>query len=224
MVKKNLVVIDNKKKLLGTISDGDIRKAILKKKSLDSKILDVYRKKCYFFYENNYSTYQAKKILTDNLIGIIPIINKEKYVVNIISWQDIFKQKKIKKIKNNIPVIIMAGGMGTRLKPLTNIIPKPLIPINDKTLIENIIDKFYSFGLKKYFITLNFKSELIKAYFKYVNSKCSIKFIQENKPLGTVGSLYLLKNIIKNTFIVSNCDTIINIDYNDLVNYHKKKS
>ena len=220
--EKSLVVVDVKNKFLGTISDGDIRRALLKGQKLSSKITKYFQKKSYFFYENNYTIKEIKKILSGEFIGVIPIIDKQKYVKDILCWSDFFKEKKINKIKENFPVVIMAGGTGSRLLPLTDIIPKPLIPINKKTLLENLLDNFYSYGFNKFYLTVNFKSKLIKTYFSYTKLKYKINFVDENKPLGTAGSLRILKNKLKKTFFLSNCDTLLNLDYGNLIKFHKK--
>jgi NDP-sugar pyrophosphorylase family protein len=116
----------------------------------------------------------------------------------------------------------MAGGKGSRLKPFTEVLPKPLIPLNDKTVVEHIINSFTDNGLKEFYISINFKGKILKAFFEELNSKLIIKFLEENKPLGTAGSLYKLRNKISSTFIVTNCDVIFKFDINDLINFHKE--
>ena len=117
----------------------------------------------------------------------------------------------------------MAGGKGLRLNPFTKILPKPLVPLNDKTIIEHIIDKFVSFGIKNFTLTLNYKSKILKSFFKELkNTNITIKFLEEKKPLGTAGSLKLLKNKLPNNFFVSNCDVLIKADYKEIYDFHKK--
>ena len=127
-------------------------------------------------------------------------------------------------LKNNkkIEIIIMAGGLGTRLKPYTNVLPKPLLPFKNKTIIENVISKFTTYGLNKFIISLNYKNILIKSFFKELSPNFKVSFLEENKPLGTAGILYKLKNKNKN-YIISNCDVIFDLDYNDLIKFHEKK-
>ena len=115
----------------------------------------------------------------------------------------------------------MAGGKGERLKPVTNILPKPLVPIGEKTIIEHIFDKFLESGSTDFYLTLKYKSRLIKAYFEESNNNYMVNFIEEEKPLGTAGSLHKLKNTLKEPFFVTNCDVIINTDYNSLYDFHK---
>ena len=114
----------------------------------------------------------------------------------------------------------MAGGKGTRLEPFTNVLPKPLIPINEKTVIEHIIEKFLKNNISNFIITLNYKSKILKAFFDEIKPKFNVSFIDEPKPLGTAGGLSLLTGKIKKPFLVTNCDTIININTDDLLNFH----
>ena len=122
--------------------------------------------------------------------------------------------------KNSKSVVIMAGGKGTRLEPFTNVLPKPLVPINEKPVIQHIIDRFFQNGVLNFFVTLNYKSKILKAYFRERKPKFKLSFIDEPKPLGTAGGLSFLANKIKKPFFVTNCDTIININLDNLMNFH----
>ena len=221
--EKNLVVINKNSKLLGVLSDGDLRRAILKKINLNSNIKNIYNKKPIFFYEKDFNFEECKKILVSKKMFFAPVINQKKKVIDLITWDKIFKNNKKKnKITDNIPVIIMAGGLGTRLKPFTNILPKPLIPIKNKSVIEHVIESFLNFDLKNFFITVNYKSKILRAYFDEIKINYKISFVKEKKPLGTAGSLSLLNKKIKGNFIVTNSDIILDIEYDNLINFHKK--
>jgi NDP-sugar pyrophosphorylase family protein len=115
----------------------------------------------------------------------------------------------------------MAGGEGARLLPFTNILPKSLIPIDGKPVIELIIDRFKQCGCSEFYLSVNYKANILQAYFSNYKEKYKIKYIQEDKPLGTIGSLYMLKNKIKAPFFVSNCDILIEADYYDIFRFHK---
>jgi len=220
---KSLIVIEKKNKLFGTLTDGDIRRAILKKRRLSDKILKICNKKPLFFYEKTLIPKLAKKKILEKNLFLAPIINNNKIVVDyVVSKTNLFTKKPIKPIKQKIPIVIMAGGSGTRLEPFTQVLPKPLVPINDKTVIENIIDVFVGYGLDNFLISINFKGKIIKSYFEEIKPKYKVKFLNEKKPLGTAGAIYFAKNKIKNNFIVTNADTIVDLDYNDLISFHKK--
>ena len=119
------------------------------------------------------------------------------------TWGKVFNNQKLRKHKlKNIPVVIMAGGKGTRLEPFTNVLPKPLIPVQDKTLIEHIMERFTDVGVKNFYLTINHKSRIMKAFFDELNPDYEIKFLEENQPLGTAGSLKFIENIIEKPFLL----------------------
>ena len=221
--EKCLIVVDKENRLLGTLSDGDVRKAILKGKFHKDKINKFYQKNPTFLRKENYSPNQAKNILIKKRIDIIPIIEKSRKVVEVLTFANIFK-----KSKNNhrsgafsTTVVIMAGGKGTRLEPFTSVLPKPLVPINEKPVIEHIIEKFVNNNNNvNFFITLNYKSRVLRAFFQEKRTNYKLSFVEEPKPLGTVGGLSLLEGKIKKPFLVTNCDTIININFDNLMNFH----
>jgi len=220
--EKCLVVVDNKNKLLGTLSDGDIRKAVLRGEFNKDKISGFYYKNPTFVKKENYTIEQIKNIFEKKRIDVIPVVSANKTVIDILTFENIFKKKKIRKYNKKISttVVIMAGGKGTRLEPFTNVLPKPLVPINEKPVIEHIIEKFDKNNVSNYLITLNYKSKVLRAFFQEMKSKRKLSFIEEPKPLGTAGGLRLILNKVKKPFLVTSCDTIININFDDLMNYH----
>ena len=217
--EKCLVVVDSKNILLGTLSDGDIRKAILNGKIHSDKINEYYQKRPTFLRKENYSISRAKNIFLKKRIDVIPIIERSKKVVDVITFENIFK-KNINSKTFSKTVVIMAGGKGTRLEPFTNVLPKPLVPINEKPVIEHIIEKFVENKVSDFFITSNYKSKILKAYFQEMKPKFKLTFIDEPKPLGTAGGLSLLAGRIRKPFLMANCDTIININFDNLMSFH----
>ena len=221
--KKTLVVVDQDKKLLGTLSSGDLRKALLKGKNLDSKIESIYKKKCIKFYKNNIPNVgKIRNYFLDGGIDLIPIINKDEKVIEII-FPNLISNKKKQKKKTNFYSVIMAGGLGTRLQPFTHILPKPLIPIRNKPIIEHIIDKIRKFKPQKIFITVNYKSKILKAFFDELKPRLNVKLIFEKKALGTCGSLKKIKFGKKIPILLCNCDTTFSFNSQDVIDYHVKK-
>ncbi len=221
--EKNLLVINDNKTLLGTLSDGDCRKAILKGIDLTEKIDKYYNKNPLFIYQNDFTKELSKKIFIKNKITVLPIIDSAKKVINVLFWHNIFEIKKpTKKINKKIPVVIMAGGVGSRMKPFTDILPKALIPIGNKPIIENIINKFNKYGLNNFYISLNYKAQILKAYLNEIKLKNKIEYKTEKKSLGTIGAISLMKKNISTTFFLTNCDIIIKADYYEIYKHHIK--
>ena len=221
-----LIVVNNKSKLLGTLTDGDVRRVILKGKFLKDKISGIYEKNPTFLKRNEYSLNQTKDLFIKKEVDLIPIVDSSKKVVDLIFFNDLFKKGKSNKHSKKLStaVVIMAGGKGTRLEPFTNVLPKPLVPINEKPVIEHIIERFIKNKFYNFFITLNYKSKILKAYFQEMKPKFKLSFVDEPKPLGTAGGLSLLGSKLKKPFIVTNCDTIINVSFDDLMNFHINNS
>ncbi len=222
-----LIVESKVGKFLGTLSNGDLRRAILRTKNISQKISSFYNKKATFFIKNQFSVTKIEKILVKEKFDFIPILSPSMKVIKLFELKDCNKKSQKKKISgkiNKVKVVIMAGGLGTRLEPFTSILPKPLIPINGKPIIRHIIESLKSGGIKNFWITLNYKSILLKSYFKEIKSKEKINFTEEKKPLGTVGSVKLIEKKLSEDFFLTNCDTIIKTNYLDIYNFHKKNS
>jgi dTDP-glucose pyrophosphorylase/CBS domain-containing protein len=221
---KCLLVINNEDIIEGTLTDGDIRRAFVKNKKINTRVKNICNRKFTYFYEKEIDLKKIKKILFQNNynIDLIPIINKKKKLVRTYSRNNFKKYVKKKKNLNiNLKAFIMAGGLGTRMLPVSSVLPKPLMPIGNKTILELILDKLKSEGVNKFFLSVNYKKDLIKAYFKEISSSYNIKFIEEKKPLGTAGSLFLLKKDKSKNFLVMNCDTLISINILNFYDFHK---
>jgi len=220
--EKCLVVASKNKKLLGTITDGDIRRAILKKIKITSSIKKIYKKNCIYIFNKKKEIKSKKifKLLKSKKINLIPIVNKSKRFIDYITPEKFHGSEKYKRI--NVEVIIMAGGAGTRLKPFTNVLPKPLIPLGNKTVIERIISNFTKYGVKRFIISINFKSKVIKSFFDELEPNYSYNFLEEKKPLGTVGCLAFLKSKKKKNYFITNCDTLMNVDCSEIYNFHTR--
>jgi len=218
-----LLLVLNNGFFYSLLSIGDIQRAIIANVSLNEPIYKILRPEVRVAKVTD-NEEQVKAYMKERRNDFMPIIDNDNHVVDIIFWEDLFESKReSENSKLNLPVVIMAGGQGTRLRPLTNILPKPLIPIGNQTILEDIMDRFVDVGCYDFFLSVNYKSDVIKNYFDNLqNSLYNISYFQENKPLGTAGSLHLLNDKIKTTFFVSNCDIIIDDDYSEILKYHKQ--
>ena len=223
--EKILFVVDEQNKLLGTVTDGDIRRAIINGLGFGDAIENVMYKD---FFSLNINTPkiedQAKKIMFENKIEQIPILNERGEIIDIILWTEVLEQKvqpKSKRLYNN-HVVIMAGGKGTRLDPFTKILPKPLIPIGNKPVIEIIMERFYQCGFHKFIYTLNYKKEYMKLFLKENTFSYDINWIEEDEYLGTAGGLSLIADRINDAFFVANCDSVLDVDFGQVMKWHKE--
>ena len=219
--EKVLLVTDDNHALIGTLTDGDIRRYILKAQDLSGTIENAYNRNPIFVFKKGFDREKIKKVLTQKRINLIPILDQNRKVVDFITWEKVFgNNRKSEDQKLNIPVVIMAGGSGTRLEPFTKVLPKPLIPIDDKPVIDHIIDRFRAYGITEFYLTIHHMSKILRAYFEEKDPDYSIGFAEEDEPRGTAGSLTLLKDRLNSPFFVSNCDIIIEADYSDIFRFH----
>lgn len=213
-------VLDDNDCLAGCISDGDIRRWILKGGDLKSLVSDAMNAKPVYVYESE-SNESRKKMLDSKVYSVAIVDNtmRVKDVVFLDSHMKIKAKKKRDALKD-VPVIIMAGGEGTRLYPYTKILPKPLIPIGDVPILERILNRFNEYGAEEFYLTVNYKREMIKSYFSEHEYPYNIRYIEETEPLGTAGSISLIEEKFTTPIVVSNCDIIIIADYYNILMQH----
>jgi dTDP-glucose pyrophosphorylase/predicted transcriptional regulator len=222
---KILFITDTQERLLGTLTDGDIRRGIIAGLVLTTHVELVMRQKfTYLTTDTPDCKQEARRLMQQHMIEQVPILNENGVIVDVMLWIDFLSDGKSmtarspKSVSN--PVVIMAGGKGTRLDPFTKILPKPLIPLGDKPIIENIMDRFFENGFSQFILIVNYKKEMIKAYFGEKSIPYNIMFVEENEFYGTAGGMFLLRNIITQSFIVTNCDTILEGNYSDFYKWH----
>ncbi len=202
--------------LLASLTDGDIRRWILKKGDLQVSIKYVANYAPKYLYEQQAD--QAMRTLKEYEIDALPIVDNKYRIKRVVFANALIQEHG--KFDKEVPIVIMAGGLGTRLSPYTNILPKPLIPIGDYPITEHIINRFYTYGCKQFYMIVNYKRNMIKAYFDELDKEYTLDFIIEEKTLGTGGGLSLLKGKIKNTFIMTNCDILIDDDLTKAYEQH----
>lgn len=223
VVKHRLLIVTDGGKFRSMLSIGDIQRAIIRGVAMDSLVADILRDKTNVASIHD-SREEVEKYVKERKTEFMPIIDDEGNIVDVLFWDELFHSDVIhRSAEFNLPVIIMAGGKGTRLRPLTNVLPKPLIPIGEQTMLEDIMDRFVECGCHDFYVSVNYKAEIIKRYLDNLGKlQYHISYFQEDKPLGTAGSLHLLKDKITDTFFVSNCDIIIEEDYGEILKYHRE--
>jgi dTDP-glucose pyrophosphorylase len=209
------IVVDENEKLVGTVTDGDIRRGILNNLSLDDAIDSVICKTPAVCKIDD-SKEKIFEIAVDKKLHQIPIIDSKGKLVGIEEVDEILKPK-YKRSK----VVLMTGGLGTRLRPLTNETPKPMLKVGGRPLLESIILGFKKYGFTEIVLSVNYKSEIIENYFgDGSNFGVSIKYVHENKRMGTAGALSFMRELLSEPFFVMNGDLLTNINFEHMMDYH----
>jgi len=216
-----LVVIDSEKSVVGVITDGDVRRALINGLDFSARAREICNTSPKTVV--GFQTEEALKLMEGFQIIRIPVIDNQNHLIGLYKYEQLFAHDH--HLPSSVKVVIMAGGKGTRLRPITDIIPKPLIPVRGKPMIEMIMEAFSVQGLSKFILSVNYKKEFVKAYFKsrdeYVNS---VVFIEEEDYLGTAGSLHLLSGLVDEAFFLTNCDILVRADYSKAFHYHKSEA
>lgn len=222
-IHRKLLIVTKDGQYQNLLSIGDIQRAILNGVDLNSEVEGILRPKTNVANIHQ-SRAEIEQYVRDHKTEFMPIVDDEGILVDVIFWEDLFKTEIHHRTEDfNLPVVIMAGGQGTRLRPLTNVLPKPLIPIGEQTMMEDIMDRFVECGCQNFYVSVNYMADFMRHYFdNFSKHNYHIEYFQEDKPLGTAGSLHLLKGKIKDTFFVSNCDSILDEDYGEILRYHRE--
>lgn len=221
-LKSKLLIVMYENRFNNLMSIGDIQRAIIKGIDLDFPIKTILRDEITVSREGE-SISSIKHTMLKYRAEFMPVLSASNELLGVVFWGDLFGEEKSRvKDKFNVPVVIMAGGIGSRLSPLTNVLPKALIPIGEKSIIEQIMDSFLEYSCDQYYLSINHKAEMIKYYFEpLVERYGEIDFVEEEEFLGTAGSLAMLKGMIGETFFVSNCDILVDQDYAEVLEYHR---
>lgn len=218
-----LFVVSDDERLVGSLTDGDMRRWILSDGSLDDAVDDACnRNPC--FVGRAYNIESIKKTMLARKLGCIPVLDDGQKIVELLFWEVVFRDEFTKPGLEavDVPVVIMAGGKGTRLDPFTRILPKPLIPVGESTVIEVIIERFVLHGVKEFHLSVNHKAKLIKSFFEELNPEYEVSYVEEEVPLGTAGSLRMLAGELQGPFFVTNCDVVISADYAEILAHHQE--
>ncbi len=223
VVNHKLLIVTENDKYKSLLSIGDIQRGIIKGKEMNVPIAHILRDKARV---NVSSTAASEEEIRARMLALrcefMPVINDDNELVKIYFWDDLLEEEQGSNRSLEVPVVIMAGGKGTRLRPITNIIPKPLVPIGNKAIMEHIVNSFNKIGCLQFYCSVNYKAAMIKQYFEELDTNYTIDYFEEDFPRGTAGSLSMLKGKIDKTFFVSNCDILVDQDYLEIYDFHKE--
>ena len=215
---KGVIVIDDNKTVIGLFTNGDMRSFFMKGGQLSYNISLAMNKEPKLFYSEA-EIYEERK---EKIRLIYPIVDDEKHLIRVVDFENL--DGSYNNSLKDIPLVIMAGGKGTRLYPYTKILPKPLIPIGEETITEKIINSFTRFGCKRVIMILNYKANMIKSYMDDVKKDYDIEYVEEEEFLGTAGGLKLIRNKVDSRFFLSNCDILVDADFSSIVRNHVKSN
>lgn len=209
-----LFVQNHDKTIIGTLNDGDIRRALLANKGLETTAYEACNHNFVYGREGDCETLLAS-VCSEKGIRHIPLLNLSGCIVDLLVLEESLR------LRHHHPVVIMAGGLGSRLGELTKTCPKPMIPINGKPMLHIVLDSFVRSGFSQFHITVNYLKEQIIDYFGDGSRfGVHINYVIEEQPLGTAGSLALLKGKITSSFLLVNADVLSTVDFSSLLDFH----
>lgn len=211
---QTLFVVDETERMVGTLTDGDIRRGLIGGASLSTPVSKIMHTSFKFVREGQYDAKLLKEF-RERQIFFIPVLDKEGHVVKVCN---------LIKYRNFLPVdaVLMAGGKGERLRPLTEKTPKPLLPVGDKAIIDHNVDRLISFGIKHISVTVNYLGEQLEEHYREPRNEVQIQTVREPKFLGTIGSIKFVPEFYNDTVLVMNSDLFTNINYEDFYLHFKE--
>ena len=203
-----LFVVNHENKLIGSLTDGDLRRGFINGLDFENSITDFIQPNPRYIYENEFNQ-EKLNVFKEKLFKIIPILNKNDQIVDVLNFR--FRTTLLP-----LDAVLMAGGEGKRLRPLTENTPKPLLKVGDKPIIEHNIDRLAKVGIENVFLSINYLGEQLEEFFGNGESKkLKIKYLKEDKPLGTIGSVLLVDDFEHENILIMNSDLLTNIDFAD---------
>jgi len=203
-----LFVVDDNNCMVGTLTDGDSRRALIAGASVTDKTEKIMHREFNYLSLSDIDNVEKIKRQKELLMKLVPILDEDKHIVDIIN---------LEKYKTRLPIdaVLMAGGKGERLRPLTEKTPKPLLPVGDKAIIDHNVDRLISYGVRHISVTVNYLKEQIEEHFSSLRDGIKINCYGEPKFLGTIGSIKFVEKFYNDTILVMNSDLFTNIDYED---------
>jgi len=217
-----VLVTDDDGTLRGVATDGDMRRWIIAGRTLDDPVSAAMNPRPHVLRQG-YQREAAERLMGEGRYECLPVVDGAGHVVDAVWWHDLIEGRPgIRRSALGLPVVIMAGGRGTRLAPYTNVLPKPLVPIGDTPIAQLIMERFAEWGCHDFTLLLNHKASLIRAYFAELDVPYRVDFVVEPAPLGTAGGLALLTDRLSTTFFLSNTDVLVETDYESLLRAHRE--
>lgn len=203
-----LFVVDDDNHMVGTLTDGDSRRALIKGASVNDKVENIMHRNFNFMKVEDVNDVKEIKRQREKKMKLVPILDSEMHIVEIVN---------LERFKTRLPIdaVLMAGGKGERLRPLTENTPKPLLPVGGKAIIDHNIDRLISYGVKNISVTVNYLKEQIEEHYHEPHNGVQIKTVREPKFLGTIGSIKFVPHFYNDAVLVMNSDLFTNIDYED---------
>ena len=210
-----LFVVDNENRMVGTLTDGDSRRALIAGASVNDKVSKIMHRNFNYMKVEEIDNVKELKHQKEMMMKLVPVLDKDKHIVEIIN---------LEKYKTRLPIdaVLMAGGKGERLRPLTEKTPKPLLKVGDKCIIDHNIDRLIANGVKHINVTVNYLGEQLEEHFKELRGEVRIHTVREPKYLGTIGSIRFVKEFYNDTILVMNSDLFTNINYEDFYLHFKE--
>lgn len=209
-----LFVVDSSNSVVGTLTDGDIRRSLIEGKTLDDRVGQVAHKNFIYLTFGNYSV-ETIHIARNKDIELLPVLDNQMKIRDVVN---------LKKQKSYLPIdaVLMAGGKGERLRPLTEKIPKPLLKVGDKCIIDYNVDRLISYGVRHISVTVNYLREQLEEHFAEPRENVQVKTVREPMFLGTIGSIKFVEAFYNDTVLLMNSDLFTNIDYEDFFLHFKE--
>jgi len=216
-----LFIVDAERKLVGSLTDGDVRRWILQGGDLRSRVEDACNRSPRTVGKG-YRKTEVRDLMTEGGIDVVPVLDCLGRVKDLLFWKDLSRVERQPRhrLPEDVRIVVMAGGKGTRLDPFTRILPKPLIPVGGKAILEVILDRFQDAGARHFLVSVHHKAKIIKAYLDEMAPHLAIEYLDEPRPLGTAGALAQLKGRFDKPLIITNCDILIDADYAKILEHH----
>lgn len=211
---QSLLVIDDDQKLVGTLTDGDIRRGLITGSELLDAVSTIMHKDFKYILESEFDVAKLKAF-RDRQIHFIPVLDNDRHLVEVVN---------LKKYKSHLPIdaVLMAGGKGERLRPLTEKTPKPLLKVGEKCIIDYNVDRLISYGISHVNVTVNYLAEQLEEHYAELRNGIKVHTFREPKYLGTIGSVKFVDTFYNDTILVMNSDLFTNIDYEDFFLHFKE--